>query len=213
MNPSLQRCSVITPVLVMAGLLALNLLTAWVVIVASPEVYHAGNNSLEDTWVEHIQVLFLALATVGFAVQAFWQQGRYRVLCLFLMMLCFIFIFRELDVEDFDVPQWVIFLFADNRGRAFFVVPTLILLGMVLQDWRHYLQNLRVYLKTPLFIALVLAAVLLLVFSQMFDRHWVSVAHNVLFEELSELSAYYLLLAMSVTARRPLAALQARFAA
>jgi hypothetical protein len=158
----------------------------------------------ENHLIEDLQCVLLLLGCAAYLVSAWRLQGRHRTQTAFFGILCFIFFFRELDVEDFDVPQIVIFLLADNRGRSIFFLIGFALLGLMGRDYRHYLAHRATYLRSDIFIYLAMAALLLLVGSQMFDRKWVYTNPQALYEEVSEFTAYYLMLVSGLISRRVL---------
>ncbi len=127
-------------------------------------------------------IFYFVITTGGGAVPHY--------VCIFF---CFIFVFREVDVDKFDVPQFIIFLLAEE-GRVIFFVAYFALIAMLAKEYHHYWSYKDIYLRSNFFMYLSIAAFLLLVFSHAFDRKWVVVEHQAFYEELSEISAYYMLL-------------------
>ena len=151
----------------------------------------------ENSWMENIQAGVLLVSCVVFAFAGFALRGKHRALALFLAVLCFIFSFREVDVDELGVSTWLIFLLAEE-GRAIFFLVALFLLVLMLKDAKYYLDNRRLYLRSPLGIHLVQAAILLVVLSRAFEKDLFGFRHHVFYEELSELLAYCLLFATSL---------------
>ena len=81
-----------------------------VMLLDDPSVY-AENNLLEST-----QALTLALALVFFLVPVFDSVRNDRLIAVFLSLLSLGFILRELDVEQFDLPNLLILL-GSGKGR------------------------------------------------------------------------------------------------
>lgn len=177
-------------------LLLVNGIFSYLVLFKGSDI-HRENNLLEN-----LQAGTLFLACVIFAAAATGLKDRHRWMAAFFSILCFIFFFRELDIEKFDVPQGIIFLLADNRGRSVFFIAAFAVLGVLVKHHRYFTAHRRTYLTSDMFIYTALSAVLLLVFSQMFDRKWVHVEQYILYEELSEFSAYYFLLVTAVISLR-----------
>ena len=151
----------------------------------------------ENSWMENIQAGVLLVSCVVFASAGFALRVKHRALALFLAVLCFIFSFREVDVDELEVSTWLIFLLAEE-GRAIFFVMALALLALLLKDAKYYLANRMLYLRSSLGIHLVQAAILLVALSRAFEKDLFGFRHHVFYEELSELLAYCLLFAASL---------------
>ena len=87
----------------------------------------------ENSWMENIQAGVLLVSCVAFAFAGFALREKHRVVALFLAVLCFIFSFREVDVDELGVSTWLIFLLAEE-GRAIFFLVALVLLILMLKD-------------------------------------------------------------------------------
>lgn len=151
----------------------------------------------ENSWMENIQAGVLLVSCVVFAFAGFALREKHRALALFLSVLCFIFSFREVDVDELEVSTWLIFLLAEE-GRAIFFVMALVLLALLLKDAKYYLANRMLYLRSSLGIHLVQAAILLVALSRAFEKDLFGFRHHVFYEELSELLAYCLLFVASL---------------
>ncbi len=174
--------------IVMAILIVLNLTLVFMVLVNNDEFIYK-----ENSWIENIQVVMLLLSCLIFFISSLRLRGQSRIIFASFSVLCFIFVFREVDVDKFDVPQVVIFLLAEE-GRVIFFVTQFVLIAMLVKEYHHYWSYKDIYLRSNFFTYLSIAAFLLLVFSHAFDRKWVVVEHQAFYEELSEISAYYMLL-------------------
>ena len=64
----------------------------------------------ENGWLENIQVVTLLIACVTFIFPVFSQKREDKLMLIFFSFLCFSFVLREVDVEEFDVPSIVILL-------------------------------------------------------------------------------------------------------
>lgn len=187
--------------IVLSVLLVLNLAFWYLVVGRGMDILYAENG-----WMENSQVAVLLVSCVGFVCAAFALRMRDRALALLLAVLCFIFSFREVDVDELEVPRWVIFLLAEE-GRAIFFVVALGLVIQVLRDARHYLDHWLGYLRSSPGIYLLEAAFLLVVLSGAFEEDLFGFQYHVFYEELSELLAYCLLLAASLDLPRALRAI------
>lgn len=152
----------------------------------------------ENSWIENLQVLFLSVACGIYFVSAINQEGRNKVLCLFFTLICFTFVFREVDFEDIEgLPDFLVFMLA-GHGRAFFFTLMLGLLVMIGRDIKFYWQNKWLYLRSPVIVYLCMLAPFMLIFSFLFDKKIWMIDHRVMFEELSEMTAYGFILASSM---------------
>lgn len=166
-------------------------------------VQHAEYIYRENSWIENMQVGFLFIAFLLFISASFRTARHHRNLCGFFASLSFIFMLREVDIEKFDVPQWQIFLFAE-QGRAVFYAISFGLLFMELGKYSYYLKNRHHFIASNLFRFMAMAAVLLIVFSTAFDQKLIKMNHRIFFEELSEITAYCFIVAAAFLAKKEL---------
>lgn len=177
-----------------------GLLTAWL-IATSAIAYFAmslGHVHLyaENGLMENLQVVLLCTAFVGFVHAAISTDYANETLPSFMALLAFAFVFRELDVEQFNVSESVIFLFAGD-GRALYLVPLIGLLLRLVFHCRHYIQYAGYYLDKRSIKYIILAALCYAVFSEVFDKKYVPIEHSDFWEESFELAAAMLLCATS----------------
>jgi hypothetical protein len=165
-----------------------------VMLLDDPSVY-AENNLLEST-----QAFTLALALVFFLVPVFDSVRNDRLIAVFLSLLSLGFILRELDVEQFDLPNLLILL-GSGKGRNLLLGTGLLLtLVTALFKFRYYLSLSRCFFRHGAGIATLFAG-LFLVVGDIFEK--IDIPYHVLYEESLELVGYaILLLAASKLARR-----------
>lgn len=165
-----------------------------VMLLDDPSVY-AENNLLEST-----QALTLALALVFFLVPVFDSVRNDRLIAVFMSLLSLGFILRELDVEQFDLPN-ILILLGSGKGRNLLLGTGLLLtLATALFKFRYYLSLSRCFFRHGAGIATLFAG-LFLVIGDMFEK--IDIPYHVLYEESLELVGYaILLLAASKLARR-----------
>lgn len=109
-----------------------------VMLLDDPSVY-AENNLLEST-----QALTLALALV-FLVPVFDSVRNDRLIAVFMSLLSLGFILRELDVEQFDLPN-ILILLGSGKGRNLLLGTGLLLtLATALFKFRYYLSLSRCF--------------------------------------------------------------------
>lgn len=165
-----------------------------VMLLDDPSVY-AENNLLEST-----QALTLSLALVFFLVPVFDSVRNDRLIAVFMSLLSLGFILRELDVEQFDLPN-ILILLGSGKGRNLLLGTGLLLtLATALFKFRYYLSLSRCFFRHGAGIATLFAG-LFLVIGDMFEK--IDIPYHVLYEESLELVGYaILLLAASKLARR-----------
>ena len=179
-------------------LLAVTLLLTYLVVGRGMDIIYQENN-----WLENLQVAVLLISCLVFALAGLTLRSRDRALALFLAILCFIFSFREVDVDELRVPGWLIFLLAEE-GRAVFFVVALIPLLRLLRSLRHYRDHWAHYMRASLGVYLLKAAFLLIVLSSAFEKNIFGDSYHVFAEELAEFVAYCLMLLASLDLVRAL---------
>ncbi|MDH7943760.1 hypothetical protein QGM61_07990 [Pseudohongiella sp. SYSU M77423] len=147
---------------------------------------------------ETTQVILLSAACIAFIV-TLSRNGRYNtLLMLSCALLCYSFIVRELDVEDFDLPPAVITLTSGTGRNILLAVAFCALLAYALYvDFRHYLKEALQFAVTPAGMMLVAAGLLL--YLAAFFEGYQGVEHPAFCEELTEVTAYTLILLSSLT--------------
>tara|TARA_B110000879_G_scaffold138355_1_gene180469 strand:+ start:432 stop:1031 length:600 start_codon:yes stop_codon:yes gene_type:complete len=178
-----------------ALILAIVLWSFYAVMLLDDPTVYAENNLLEST-----QVLTLALALVFFLVPVFDSVRNDRLIATFMSLLSLGFILRELDVEQFDLPNILIVL-GSGKGRNLLLGAGLLLtFATALFKFRYYLSLSRCFFRHGAGITTLLAG-LFLVIGDMFEK--IDIPYHVLYEESLELIGYaILLLAASKLARR-----------
>ena len=88
--------------------------------------------------------------------------------------------------------------------KSRFFRDRLIPLSKLLRNFRHYREDLSLYLRASLGIYLLKAAFLLIVLSSVFEKNILGSSYHVFAEELSEFLAYGLLLLTSLDLVRAL---------
>jgi len=162
----------------------------------------------ENSWVENAQVAILCIACAIFFIDAQGLSGRHKTLCYFFSMLCFAFMFREVDFDRIDgMPDFIVFMLA-GKGRTFFFIILLALLALMLRDIKIYWASLTQYLRCSVVVYIGIAALMLIIFSTAFDKKLIVIEHRIFFEELSEMTAYYFILLASLFAKPALRVIQ-----
>jgi len=151
----------------------------------------------ENGWLENLQVMYLALAAIGFALSGRVLTDRHRLLFYFLSMVCVLFIIREVEFGDLAIPQWMKFMLA-GAGRALFYMVAIVLFIKQAGEFGEYWHQRQTYFRMAVFWYLVACGFFLVVFSLTLDRQLIEVKHYQLLEEVSEAIAYFWLLGAAV---------------
>lgn len=172
--------------LVISGVILLTILVCYVFL---------GDLSLaeENGFTENLQAFYCALASAVF-LAVFFNTPRlshFRFFTLVFSALSFAFILRELDIEDFDLPQWAIVIGSGTGRNLLYVAMFMPLLIRLLLNFSRYFSCSIELLKTNAGI-FVLSAGLLLISSGVIESTTFEL--HIIIEELLELGAYMSLL-------------------
>ncbi len=147
----------------------------------------------ENKAIENIEVCFLVLGFFAFVYGFFTCHTQSIALCS--ITICFGFILRELDIEKFDFPHWIIFL-GSGMGRN--VLLAILGLGSLAFLAKEMNFAKIIGLLKSHFAICIYGVSCFLVLSWAFDKEVFSLQNNLIFEELSELNAYFLIFVSSV---------------
>lgn len=164
-----------------------DILVSYLVIGQGMTALHNENGLLEN-----IQVVLLALSIAVFGLQLYLKKNSHCVFALAGSFLCLVFILRELDVEKLDVPQ-VIILLGSGLGR------NVLMAGLGISLFVYAVIKFRSILKfLPQFFfetssLTILVGLLFLVSGGVFDKGAVDLTYYQFFEEVLEVTGYYLM--------------------
>lgn len=189
---------------------AVNLRLFSMVLIASNTLAIAGLSlgldpsfyNREDGLLENLQALVL-LATMIVALWQHWvQRADVGLAPLFLALVCFSGLLRELDVERYDIPQ-ILILLGSGLGKR-------ILLGALWLGFfawairrRREVWSEGVGLLGRLAGRCMLLAPALILVAGLLDKKILPLPYPVFFEELLELNAYAVMLLAALTLRQP----------
>jgi hypothetical protein len=152
----------------------------------------------ENQLLENMQALLIFIAGLSYAQAVLYVRKCHRLLPLGGALLSVSFLLRELDVEKFDVPRWVAFLFGSGIGRNTLLVCLWLMLAVFLvKNHKHCLPVALGLLthRTGLFAIL---CGLLLIIGSLFENQVFNVETYQFYEELAEMNGYYFLLLSSL---------------
>jgi hypothetical protein len=177
------------------GLIAILLIDASFIY----EVEIEGNTEIvkENHALENNQVIMLFICGAVYLQTLFDTQKDRKLFPCAGALLCLSFILRELDVEKFDLPQ-IIILIGHGLGRNIMLIGLwLLVIVLFIRNYKHYLE-FSIYLLMTRSALLMIAGGLLLFVGNLFEDRVFSVNYHQLYEELSELTAYSLILLASL---------------
>jgi hypothetical protein len=177
------------------GLIAILLIDASFIY----EVEIEGNTEIikENHALENNQVIMLFICGAVYLQTLFYTQKDQKLFPGAGALLCLSFILRELDVEKFELPQ-VIILLGHGLGRNIMLIGLwLLVIVLFIRNFKHYLE-FSIYLLMTRSALLMIAGGLLLFVGNLFEDRVFGVKFHQLYEELSELTAYSLILLASL---------------
>lgn len=169
-----------------------NILAGYLVIGHEMTWLHKENGLLEN-----MQVILLIVTMVAFFLQLYCRKDSHRIFPLAGAFLCLFFIFRELDVEKLDVPQ-ILILLGSGTGRN--ILMSGVGAGLLIYAVMNF-RTIRTFLPQFFFeipSLTIFAGVLFLVSGWLFDKGAIDTVHHQFFEEILEVTGYYLMFAGAV---------------
>jgi len=173
-------------VAICATFAALNTCLIYFFLTQQSDVFHS-----EDAALENAQVVFLMISTLGFLFIVPFRHTE-KPTHIAISLLCFSFILRELDLENFNVSS-LIKLLGSGQGRVLLLASLWALLAFygyrAIENKTRYLKT---FFSSPLF-AVLLIAFLMLIASAVLDKKIFNIGQSRFFEELAETNAYMLI--------------------
>lgn len=154
----------------------------------------------EDSIVESTQAILITLGMIVFAYHAFRSKERESKLVSFgLSLLALTFLLRELNVETFDIPSFLIMIGSGSGRNLLLVSLWIILLILTFKD-KNFEKNKVVTFLNSTQGQLLMFSALMLVLGSMMDKNVFSLQYVVtnFYEELLELLGYVYLFFASI---------------
>ncbi|MGR9086059.1 MAG: hypothetical protein ACU841_03185 [Gammaproteobacteria bacterium] len=161
------------------------------------EVAHDLNVFKENQLLENLQVFLIMIAGLTFSQAVFLVEKSLRLFLLSGSLLSFSFILRELDVEKFDVPPFIAFLFGSGYGRNTLLAGLWLAVVIVFVKSRTHHLKIALGLLGQRSGIFAVTGGLLLILGGLFDDRVFDVALYQFYEELAELNGYFFLLLSS----------------
>jgi len=166
---------------------------------SSYSVYVLNKTSIyvENGLLENIQVFTISIACFVLFLPVVYQNRTDKLILLFLSFLCLSFALREVDVEDLNIPSVLKFIGSGIGRNVLIAAGFITMFSYFIFNIKHYKNVLRSFLVSKEGAWIITAGILLCI-GEAFEN-MSSVPHHVLFEELSELSGYVLILLVAFT--------------
>jgi hypothetical protein len=153
----------------------------------------------ENGVMEYGQGLLLALSMIAFLLPLSTATPRQRYVLFACSLFCFSSVLRELDVEDYDIPQLFIILGSGIGKKIVLAVLWAPILIYFARNFSYYKTTFSDYLFSKTGRYILLGGVVMFL-GWPFDKGLVDSAYNNLYEELFEFSGYYFLLVAAIVA-------------
>ncbi|MES2489369.1 MAG: hypothetical protein V4607_06210 [Pseudomonadota bacterium] len=126
------------------------------------------------------------------------EQRSDKLILLFCALLCYCFCLRELDVENFDVPEAIIFMGSGIGRNVSITLGFLAILGYgAIVNFTHYLNAALAYARSKAGLLLIICGAFLLL-GQFFEKHD-QIPYYEFYEELSEQFGYFLIVLSAIS--------------
>lgn len=155
--------------------------------------YQLPQSIQEDNIYENVQVLCLFISMVIFLYAAVSRD--FKSVAFISAVTCFLFILRELNVESFDIPHIFILLFSGTGKKILFAFLILLSLYFLKNSYgiKHIIKSF-----IPDMNPFIISLGILFVISWVFDKKIFDIQYNLLFEELAETNAYFIIIAAAM---------------
>jgi len=145
----------------------------------------------ENGLLENVQVLTLSIAGLFFFLPIVRQKRNDKLFLLFFAFLCLAFVLREVDIEDLNVPNFLIVIGSGAGRNIILATGFFAIFSCSLFNLTHYKKVLRNFLSRCG--VLIVTAGILLCIGDFFEKVS-SIQHNMFYEEMFELLGYVLIL-------------------
>jgi hypothetical protein len=157
-------------------------------------VYILNKTSIyaENGLLENIQATCIAVALLFFLAPVFYQQRSDKLFLVFCAHVCLAIILREIDVEDFDLHKFFIFI-GHGKGRNVILTLGLIaILSYAALNFSHYKNIVKPLFKRKEGTLLIITLILQLIGA--FFEKMRQIPHHIYLEEVFELAGFMLIL-------------------
>lgn len=159
------------------------------------ERFHNNNVSLSDEggFIENITAFVFLFSGLFLMFQILNKIGLERKTTQIFAITCIAFFFREVDVEDYNVPSFI-HLIGQGVGRniLFISLYAIIIIPTIFKYWGGLLKKIVQCLKSDVSIIVLIACAVILL-GGVFEKN-----NNPFFEELLEMNGAFLIMLASI---------------
>ena len=164
----------------------------------------------ENGLLENLQAILLAISCIIFMTYSVFLEKRSSLILLSFSLLCLTFFLREVSLEDFDIPEVLIYLGSGSYKHIVLRSLWVLIALFIVLDFRNMKKLAGYYILSKAGI-LVLICACLLYASDIFERWFKEANNSQFFEELLEFNGYYFLFWSAVVSRSSLQKINTRF--
>lgn len=170
----------------------------FIILVINPFAYYMlvrfGEYIYQESGpIENLQVIAVIISGILFLRILSRHEKHQKFILLSCFLLCTHILLREIDVEDYDIPRFLIILGSGTGRNILLSIAWLSLIAYAGINYRYYSSRFRLYLTSPMGVLLTLCAAFVLV-STILDSNAIKFTHKKFYEEIIELNAYCMLL-------------------
>jgi hypothetical protein len=169
------------------GFLGFALWSAYAVFVWNRTDLHAENGLIENT-----QVVLLLIACLAFLAPIAFETRSDKLILLFYSLLCYSFILRELEVQEFDIPEVLIFIGSGIGRNTIGAVAFTAIVAYAFFHFSYYKKAAIEFLASRSGILVLLGGGFLFLGDGMENQK--ALIHHEYFEEIFELCGYVFIL-------------------
>ena len=167
-------------------------------------VFNDYSIAQENGLIENSQIFILLIALLLSLKTSLHRFRKDKIISVVFAFFSLGFILREIDLEDFNLPFWLIAAGSGNGRTLLLVTLFLIILLYAISKFRFYSDLGGVFLKSKIGISLLFSGIFLVLGSFFED---IDIRANVVIEECLELIAYGLFFrAIAVISRKEIRA-------
>jgi hypothetical protein len=153
----------------------------------------------ENGLIENVQVFLLVIAAITYLLSIFFGKSSEKLILCLCSLLCCSFALRELDVENFDIPN-IFIVVGSGAGRdAILGTGFVVIFIYAVAHLADYKKAAVKFLRSRAGLLLVAGGMGLCV--GYFFAESDTFVYHVYFEEMAELFGYFVILLSSLAAR------------
>jgi hypothetical protein len=169
------------------GFLGFALWSTYAVFVWNRTDLHVENGLIENT-----QVVLLLIACLAFLAPIAFETRSNKLILLFYSLLCYSFILRELEVQEFDIPEVLIFIGSGVGRNIIGTVAFTAIVSYALFHFSYYKKAAIEFLSSRSGILVLLGGGFLFLGHGIENQK--ALIHHEYFEEIFELCGYVFIL-------------------